>query len=843
MASAIDRLNAVWYQPRGFAGWLAAVNHRAVGTRYMVTAFVFFLIAGLEALVMRLQLAAGGMEVLGPDAYNQFFTMHGTTMMFLFVVPFLEGLGIYVVPLMIGARDMAFPRLNAFGYWIFLFSGIVLHWSFLTGTAPHSGWFNYVPLSGAGFSPGVNIDYWVTMVTFLEIAALVAAVELIVTILFQRAPGMSMSRVPLFVWAELVTAFMIIFAMPPLVVASLMLGLDRIVGTHFFNVAAGGDPLLWQHLFWFFGHPDVYIMLAPALGIVSMVVQASARRPIAGYILMVVSIVAIGFISFGLWVHHMYATGLPLMGMNFFVAASMMITIPSGVQIASWIVTMWRGRLVVTTPLLFAVAFIVLFILGGITGIMIASVPFDWQVHDTFFIVAHFHYVLIGGVVFPIFAGLYFWFPKVTGRMLNEHLGRWNFWLMFIGFNITFFPMHILGFQGMPRRVYTYLPELGWDPLNLMASAGAFLMGFGVLLFLLNVGLALAFGRPAGRNPWDADTLEWSVSSPPPQYNFDRIPVVYSLNPLWDEVDPIEGPHEGDLRWRERLGEAPRGRRETPATTVLDARPDHQIVLPHPSVWPLWLALAATAGVLGALVHPALAATGAALSIVALFGWHWPRRHEPPRGPRPPDPIRDGALPEAPVHRSTVWGGMVLLAAIEGTALGSLLVGYFYLWMGTPEWPPGGIDRPDVLLPSISLGLLLVSLWPMQRAVSGFQVGSAAPLRRVLPIAIGLALGYLVVKAMSYASLEFDWQAHAYGSIVWTIGGYQALHALAILILGAAVWMLARRGKLEQRRQAVEALAVYWYFTALSALPEFGTLYLAPHLISSNGIGRYLGLQ
>jgi cytochrome c oxidase subunit I+III len=628
VTSEIRKLATVWGQPPGFGGWLAQVNHRAIGVRYMVTSFVFFLIAGVEGLVMRLQLAQANLEVVGPETYNQLFTMHGTTMMFLFVVPFLEGLAIYVVPLMIGARDMAFPRLNAFGYWVFLISGVMLHWSFFTGTAPNSGWFNYVPLTGPGYSPGVNIDYWVTMVTFLEVAALVAAVELIVTIFKMRAPGMSLDRVPLFVWGVLVMSFMIIFAMPALVVASLMLALDRLAGAHFFNAAAGGDPLLWQHLFWFFGHPDVYIMLVPALGAISSIISASARRPVGGHRLLVISLVAIGFISFGLWVHHMYATGLPLMGLNFFVAASMMVTIPSGMQIFAWIATIWRGRLVMSTAFLFSVGFLVLFILGGITGVMVASAPFDWQAHDTFFVVGHFHYVLVGGVVFPIFASIYHWFPKITGRMLNERLGRWNFWLTFAGFNLVFFPMHILGLKGMPRRVYTYLPGLEWDGLNMLVTVGGFLMGLGVLLLVANVAACSLFGKPAGDNPWSADTLEWATSSPPPNYNFALPPVVSGRHPLWEERSPVAEDDEPALAWRRELASAKGDRREVVITTLLDATPDHVLELPGPTVWPLWLALALTCAFLGAMVHPTLVVLGGVLTGVSLVGWHWPRLRE-----------------------------------------------------------------------------------------------------------------------------------------------------------------------------------------------------------------------
>ena len=497
-AAVHERLTRIWQSPPGFYGWLAAVNHRVIGVRYVVTAFGFMVLAGILALVMRIQLAWPELQIVSPAAFNQIFTMHGTTMMFLFAVPVMEGIGIYLVPLMIGTRDMAFPRLNAFGYWIYLVAGVMLYVSFILGIAPDGGWFAYPPLTGPGFSPGPNVDFWVTMITFIEVAALVAAVELIVTVFKQRAPGMALHRLPLFVWAQVTMSFMIVFAMPVLMLCSVQLMLDRTIGTHFFNPGGGGEPLLWQHLFWIFGHPDVYIILLPALGIVSMVIPTAVRRPIVGYTWIAAATVAIGFFSFGLWAHHMYATGLTLLGLNFFAAVSMLIAIPSAVQIFAWIATIWRGRLErLTTAFLYVIGFIVLFILGGITGIMIGSPVFNWQVHDTYFIVAHFHYVLVGGAVFPLFAAFYFWFPKVTGRMLSERLGRWNFWLTFIGFNATFLPMHLTGFRGMPRRVYTYLAELDIGLLNLVSSLGAFVMAVGVLLFALNVAVSLLFGKRA----------------------------------------------------------------------------------------------------------------------------------------------------------------------------------------------------------------------------------------------------------------------------------------------------------------------------------------------------------
>ncbi|MBW3671293.1 MAG: cytochrome c oxidase subunit I, partial [Acidobacteria bacterium] len=514
------QLTSTWASPRGFLNWFKPVNHKIVGRRYVVTAFVFFLLGGLEALVIRIQLARPGSDLISPDLYNQIFTMHGTTMMFLFAVPVVEGLAIYVVPLMLGTRDMVFPRLSAFSYYVYLIGGSALYLAFFLNSAPDAGWFNYVPLSELRFSPSRRIDVWLTLITFIEVSALTAAVELVVLIFKQRPPGMSLNRMPLFVWSILVMSLMIIFAMPAVIVSSLLLAMDRLIGTHFFNVPAGGDPLLWQHLFWFFGHPEVYIIFVPALGVVSLVVATFCRRPIFGYTAVVISLIATGFISFGLWVHHMFATGLPRLGSNFFTAASMMIAIPTGVQIFCWIATIWRSKPRFQTPFLYVIGFLLVFVLGGLTGVMIASVPFDLQVHDSYFIVAHFHYVLIGGAVFPIFAAFHYWFPKLTGRMPSERMGRWSFWLFFIGFNITFFPMHQLGFQGMPRRIYTYLAETGWGPLNLLSTSGSILIFAGVALYTWNLLWSARRGEWAGCNPWDAGTLEWAASSPPEPYNF-----------------------------------------------------------------------------------------------------------------------------------------------------------------------------------------------------------------------------------------------------------------------------------------------------------------------------------
>jgi cytochrome c oxidase subunit I+III len=617
------QLERVWASPGGMWGWLTSVDHKSIAKRYIITAFVWFALGGINAALMRLQLARPEGQVLGPDRYNQAFTVHGTAMMFLFAVPVMLAIAIYLVPLMVGTRNISYPRLNALGYWVFLISGVLLFASFYVNTGPDTGWFAYVPLSGPEYSAGKRVDVWAQVITFSEIAALIAAVELAVTILKQRAPGMSLNNIPLYVWSILVIAIMILFAMPAVAIAStMMLAMDRLVATHFFNQAEGGDPLLWQHLFWFFGHPEVYIMFIPGLGFISAIVETFTGRKVFGYPVMVLSLFVTGFVGFGLWVHHMFATPIPQLGRSFFTAASVMIAIPTGVQIFCWIATIWSGRVRFATPMLWALGFIVVFTIGGLSGVMIASVPFDLQVHDTYFIVAHFHYVIIGGVVFPLFGALYYWFPKITGKLLGERLGKWHFWLMFIGTNVAFFPMHLLGLDGMPRRVYTYLPESNWGSMNMLATIGAAIIAASVLVFAVNVVLSLRSRVRAGANPWGASTLEWAAASPPEPWNFEHTPVCTGRTPLWS-ADGVLGtvlPVATGLR---------EDRRDVLVTTALDALPDNRHKHPKETIWPLGMAVALGVTFIGAIFNPWAYVVGFALATVAFAGWAWPRGDQP----------------------------------------------------------------------------------------------------------------------------------------------------------------------------------------------------------------------
>ena len=613
--AALDaRLTETWRREPGLIGWLSTTDHKEIGRRYLVTAFAFLSLGGVLALLMRLQLARPESGLITPDRYNQIFTVHGTTMMFLFAVPVMEAMAVYLIPLMLGTRNTAFARLNAFSYYVYLAGGALLWVAFVLNVGPDAGWFSYVPLSGPEYSPGKRVDIWAQMVTFTEVAALAAAVVTVATILKHRAPGMSLGRMPLFAWAMLVVSLMVIFSMPSVALTSAMLMADRLVGTQFFNSFEYGDPLLWQHLFWFFGHPEVYIIFLPATGFVSEIVQTFSRRQIIGYPAVVLALVGTGLLAFGLWVHHMFATGLPRQGYAFYTAASMAVSIPAGIQIFCWIATIWDGRPRFAVPMLWVVGFIITFVIGGMTGVMLASVPIDLQLHDTFFVVAHFHYVLIGGAVFPLLGAVTYWYPKLTGRMMSEGWGKVSFWLAFLGFQVAFMPMHFLGLLGMPRRVYTYPAGLGWDDLNLVATIGAFAFALAVVIFVLNALVSLRRGADAGPNPWDAPGLEWGTASPPPPYNHAHIPLVDGRSPLWKHREKLPVVHGLRVETRELL-----------VTTVIDAVPDLREPSPEPTIWPFVSAVATTVMFVCSIFTPWAVVIGAAPVAAALIAWFWPK--------------------------------------------------------------------------------------------------------------------------------------------------------------------------------------------------------------------------
>jgi cytochrome c oxidase subunit 1 len=526
--------------------WVTTVDHKRIGIMYILSALFFLGVAGLEATVMRLQLLfPRPFGLIGPQTFNQFFTMHGTTMVFFVGMPVLIGLGNFAVPLMIGARDMAFPRMNAFGFWISTLGGFLMYFSFATGGAPDIGWFGYAPLTEYTFSRGVATDYWIVGLLVSGVGTLTAGINFVATIICMRAPGMTIAKMPLFVWMMFFDGALILVAIPPLTAALVMLLLDRQLGAHFFDTQLGGSAVLWQHLFWFFGHPEVYILVLPAFGVVSEVIPVFSRKVIFGYESVAAATVAIAFISLGVWAHHMFAVGMSRMLDTFFAASTFLIAVPTGIKVFNWVATLYGGRIRMAAPMLFALGFLSMFLIGGLTGIILATVPVDWQVTDTYFVVAHFHYVLFGGTLFAIFSAFYYWFPKATGKMLSETLARWHFWFMLFGFNLTFGPMHIAGLLGMPRRVYTYAPNRGWDVWNQLATAGVLLQGIGFAFFVWNLVASLRNGAKAGPDPWDAWTLEWATSSPPPSYNFEVVPTVHSRRPLWD----LKHPHDPDWKY------------------------------------------------------------------------------------------------------------------------------------------------------------------------------------------------------------------------------------------------------------------------------------------------------
>jgi cytochrome c oxidase subunit 1/cytochrome c oxidase subunit I+III len=626
-------LAQIWRTQPGFIGWLSSVDHKEIGKRYLLTAFAFLLVGGLEALVMRAQLAAPNQTLLTPAEYNQLFTMHGVTMVFLYALPMLSGFSNFLWPLLLGSRDMAFPRLNAFSYWVYLGAGIFIYSSFLIGQAPNAGWFDYVPLASKEYDPGVNIDVYALGLIFLGVSTTVGAVNFIVSLMRMRAPGMSINRMPILVWGTLTASVANLFAIPALSGACLLLWLDRRFGMHFYDPAGGGQPLLWQHLFWVFGHPWVYALVLPAMGIVSDALPTFCRRPLVGYTAVALATVATMVVGFGVWVHHMFATGLPGMALSFFGAASMIIAIPSAVSVFAWLGTIWTGRPVFKTPFYYFAGFILLFVMGGVSGFMTAAVPLDWQLTDTYFVVAHLHYVLLGINVFPVVGGLYYWFPKFTGRMADERLGKFGFWVSFIGFNVAFLPMHLTGLRGMPRRVYTYPAKMGWNLANMIITAGAFILAVGILITLINFVVSLRRGARAAPHPWDASTLEWSVASPPPPYNFSRIPIIASRHPLWeDRLRHVEGHSvlESDIV-------LDRGR-ESIATSVLDAEADSILKMPKDSLAPISLAFVLMVFFYGLLWREWWwSAAAGALSVAIVAVWLAPggppiQSEEPARG-------------------------------------------------------------------------------------------------------------------------------------------------------------------------------------------------------------------
>ncbi|WP_368744798.1 cytochrome c oxidase subunit I [Desertibaculum subflavum] len=825
----VAELERIWATP---SGWRlpTAVNNTVIGVFYIGAAFTFFILAGIMALLMRVQLAVPENTFLGQDLYNQMFTVHGTTMMFLFAVPAVEALGVMLLPQMLAARDLPFPRLSAFAIWAYVIGGTVFVSTILYDLSPKGGWFMYPPLTLMEYSPGDNADFWLLGIGFIEISAIAGAIEIIVGSLRTRPPGMTLARMPIFAWTMLIFALMIVVAFPAVILATMLLEIERAFGWPFFTAAKGGDPLLWQHLFWFFGHPEVYIIFLPAASLVSMIVPTMARTPLVGYRFIVVALIATGFFSFGLWVHHMFATGIPALSLSFFSAASMAVAIPSGIQVFAWIATIAkaRGRLRITTPSLFVLGFLFIFTLGGLTGVMVALVPFDWQVHDSYFVVAHFHYVLVGGMVFPLFATFYYWFPMVSRRMLSERVGRWVFWLMFLGFNIAFLPMHLTGLLGMPRRVWTYLDGMGWGGLNMLSTVGAFILAAGVALFVIDLIRCFRWGS-GPENPWDAGTLEWL---PNDVYSTRSIPRVTGREPLWDQPDLARQVQDG----HHYLPNAPTGGRETLVTSPVEAEPQYVIQMPGPS-WTHVLAALFTAAFFLLLtvkvVVPAVIC--GVLAVVCCVVWVWGLDPGPDRGP-----IEVARGLKLPVYMtgpaSHAWWSMVVLMLVAGSLYLAFVFSYLYLWTVSPEfWPSGTAPAlPPHEWPLAAAALLVGA------AAAFFAASRLLPARGrrwgwsllLVPTGAACLVGAVAVEILGHWQAGLDPSESSYGALVYLAAGLSGQLVFAVVIM--ALFTVARQvaGKLDHvRRSSFENTSLLVYYTVGQAL--FGLLLVHgfPHVV------------
>jgi cytochrome c oxidase subunit I+III len=828
-----EELNRLWDDPPGLRGQLTGVQNGLVGTRLILTGFFFLLLGGsFDSLIIRLQLAVPENDLVSPQFYNELFTNHGSVTMFLVILPIFEGFAILILPSMLGSREMPFPRLGAFAYWTFLFGGLLYYSSALFQLVPDIGWFAYTPLSGPDFSPDLAVDFWILGLGVAEIGAIAAAFEIIISVLKMRAPGMTLSRMPLFAWAFLVMAFMIVFAFTPLIVGSMMLELDRGFGTQFFDPSQGGSSLLWQHLFWIFGHPEVYIQFLPATGVVATILPVLVRHRPIGYLWFVASLVGIGFLSFALWAHHMFAVGLPPLVLSFFAAASMAISFPAGVQIFSWLATIWAGRPVWRTPFLFVVGFLVIFVIGGITGVMLASVPFDLLAHDSYFVVAHLHYVLIGGVAFPIFAGVYYWFPKFTGRLLDERLGRWNFWLLFIGVNVTFLPMHQLGLMGMPRRVYTYEAGQGWEIYNLISTVGVFIIVPGIAAFVWNVVRSLRRGEKADANPWGADTLEWALSSPPKQHSWTVPPIVRGRHPLWDQTELDRGDPQLE-RFVRGIGQWPLRWRAAVVAGTSDARPVEVFRVANPSIWPLITAGGVVLIFLSELVKLRWGAgVGLLIIIASVIAWNWPQ-------PAPMTADEEDAFEReygVPVnaHGSVIVArtGTLLAMLFVAVAFAALVLSYFYLRLENPDWPPVGVADPPLIRTAVAAVLVVAAAAAVPFAHRRIARGDMRGFGGGLRAAVGLGVAGVTVQVVDLVLLDVAWRAHAYGSIFFTLAGFVIAVAAALLIMLTMVVYWSRKGTYTYRRHApIANVARFSVTAAVIWVLGFAVLYLGPVLM------------
>ncbi|MGC3987631.1 MAG: cytochrome c oxidase subunit I [Pseudorhodoferax sp.] len=815
------RLQQVWHNPSGWRS-LSAVNHNIVGRRFVATALLFFFVGGLLAMLIRAQLATPQSAFLDDALYAQVFTMHGTIMMFLFAIPLIEGFAIYLLPKMLGARDLAYPRLGAFGYWCYLLGGLILLGALAAGLAPDGGWFLYTPLSNATHTPGVNADVWLLGITFVEISAVAAAVEIIVTILTMRAPGMRLVDMPLFAWYLLVTAGMMLVGFPPLILGSLILELERAAGWPFFDAARGGDPLLWQHLFWLFGHPEVYIIFLPAAGIVSTLVPTFAQRPLVGRSWVLASVVAMGFISFGLWVHHMFTVGIPHLALVFFSAASMLVAIPTAVQLFAWIATLWHGRPKLALPMLWLLGFLVVFVCGGLTGVMLALVPFNWQAHDTHFVVAHLHYVLVGGFLFPFLAGVYYWFPHLFGRQTLPRLGSWAFWLVFTGFNTTFFVMHLTGLLGMPRRVGSYVTGLGWDLPNLVSSIGSFVMAIGFFLLLIDLLVSAYLGRIAPQNPWRASTLEWAMPTPPAFYNFASQPRVPGPEPLWTQPDLGAHAAAGDGL----LADARVDAQHSLGCEPVSGEPTHVVRLPRPSWLPLVAALAVGSVFMALLTKNYWLAPPAGLLALVLF-WRWAWSIGLRQDPKPMDV---GAGLRLPVHdvaeRAPGRAGLLWTLVANGSFFVSLLFGHAYLATVAPGWPPPRWLQAHLATPLAGAAALALACGAMRYAVHANARGDARGRQLALLAALAAALSATLLLPAGVLPGMPSPREHAYGAMLAFSLAYAVLHTALGAVFTAYALARGQAGYLSaQRGVELHNARLWWDYTAATG----AVLLLAMH--------------
>jgi cytochrome c oxidase subunit 1/cytochrome c oxidase subunit I+III len=819
-----ERLARVWKTPEGWRYW-TAVNNSEVGVWYTMTAFVFMLIAGVMALLMRLQLWVPENDLISADLFNQLFTMHGSAMMFLFAVPMFEAISILLLPGLLGARDMPFPRLSAYGYWSFLIGGVFVIGSILFSAAPKAGWFMYPPL--ATLELGIGSDIWLLGLSFIEVASIAAAVELIVGALKCRPPGMRVNVMPLYAWYVLVVGGMILFAFPPLIAGDFLFELERSFDWPFFDHTRGGDPMLWQHLFWIFGHPEVYIIFLPSIAIAAMIVPTVARRPILGYSWIVLSAVGTGFLSFGLWVHHMFTTGLPNISLGFFSAASEAVVIPTGIQLFAFVATLIAGRVVMTLPMLWIAGALAIFTAGGLTGVMVAIAPFDWQVHDTYFIVAHLHYTLFGGMVFPVIAGVYYFFPFFRKKMLSDRLGRWAFWLIFTGFNITFLPMHLTGLLGMPRRVYTYPEGLGIDWLNQISTAGSFIVAAGFAVFAWDIVRPKKNQPQIERNPWGAGTLEWSHEVPEAKWGVRSIPHITSRYPLWDQPEIVERMDAG----RYYLPDAEEGLRETIVTSVIDARPIQVQRVTGPAYITIWAA--AFTG--GAFILPTFhiygpAIVSAAFAVVCILYWLWTSTARPPEKDMKDVGLGLSLPTYAAGPQAVGWWAVWITMLGDATAFASLVFGVFFYWTSNTAFPPPGAEHASGYLVALATAAFAAA-WALTRGARGLnragRVGLARGALALAPLMTLAGMGGFIISV-----LDLDPTSHVYPAMMWALMVWIVAHGLVGTIMQGYCLAGSLFGKLTPRYDAdLWNVTLFWHFLGLTALVTGAMIGLVPRLM------------